>query len=215
MNVSPPSPENPRTTPGRKPRNVAKPILAGLAALLIIGLIAVVPRLLEETSQGPAAIGGPFTLIDQTGHTVTSANFHGKLMLIYFGYTYCPDACPTTLANVAQAYDKLAPAEQAKVVPIFITVDPERDTVDQMASYVGNFSPALVGLTGTPDQVKAVLQEFRVYARKVDGSDGNYSVDHSSILYLMDRNGKFVTHFVTTATPEQIADGLKKQLAAG
>jgi cytochrome oxidase Cu insertion factor (SCO1/SenC/PrrC family) len=215
MNVSPPSPENPRTTPGRKPRKAAKPILAGLAALLIIGLIAVVPRLLEEVSHGPPAIGGPFTLIDQTGHTVTSGNFHGKLMLIYFGYTYCPDACPTTLANVAQAYDKLAPAEQAKVVPIFITVDPERDTVDQMASYVGNFSPALVGLTGTPDQLKPVLQEFRVYASKVDGSDGNYSVDHSSILYLMDRNGKFVTHFDSTATPQQIADGVKKQLAAG
>jgi protein SCO1/2 len=188
-------------------------ILAGLAALLVVLAIAVVPRYLETASQG-VAIGGPFSLIDQHGHTVSDADFRGKLMLIYFGYTFCPDVCPTTLGNVAQAYDLLSPEEQAQVVPIFITVDPERDTVDQIAQYVDAFSPALVGLTGSPDQIAPVIKEFRVYARKVESKDGNYSVDHSSILYVMGKDGKFVAHFTGEVPPQDIAAGLKKQLAS-
>lgn len=187
-------------------------ILAGLAALVVVALVGIVPRFLEEAPTGPA-IGGPFTLIDQNGRTVTDKDFQGKVMLIYFGYTFCPDVCPTTLGNVAQAYDMLTPAEQQQVVPIFITVDPERDTVDQLAQYVDAFSPAFVGLTGSPDQMAPVLREFRVYARKVESQDANYSVDHSSILYVMGKKGKYATHFTGEASPKEIAAGLKKLLA--
>jgi protein SCO1/2 len=188
-------------------------ILAGLAALLVIILIAVVPRFLETAPDGPA-IGGHFSLIDQNGRTVSDADFRGKLMLIYFGYTFCPDVCPTTLGNIAQAYDLLSPNEQSQVVPIFITVDPERDTVDQIAQYVDAFSPAFVGLTGSPEQITPVLKEFRVYARKVETKDANYSVDHSSILYVMGKDGKYAAHFTGEAGPKDIAAGLKKQLAS-
>jgi protein SCO1/2 len=187
-------------------------ILASLAALLVIVIIAVVPRFLERTPDG-VVIGGPFSLIDQSGRAVTDANFRGKLMLIYFGYTFCPDVCPTTLGNVAQAYDLLSAKDQAQVVPIFITVDPERDTVDQMAQYVDAFSPAFVGLTGSPDQIAPVLKAFRVYARKVESKDANYSVDHSSILYVMGKDGKYLSHFTGETAPQEIADGLTKALA--
>lgn len=188
-------------------------IAAGVAAVVVVLMIALVPRLAEVAPEGPS-IGGPFTLVDQTGRTVSTADFRGKLMLIYFGYTFCPDVCPTTLGNVAQAYDQLPPADQAQLVPIFITVDPERDTVDQMAQYVDAFSPALVGLTGSPDQVASVLKEFRVYARKADGKDGNYSVDHSSILYIMGKDGKYAAHLTGDATPKEIVAAVKKLLAS-
>ncbi len=187
-------------------------LLAGLAALVAIAAFAVVPRILETAPEGPA-IGGSFSLIDHNGRSVTDADFRGKVMLIYFGYTFCPDVCPTTLGNVAQAFDLLTPEEQAQVVPMFITVDPERDTVDQIAQYVDAFSPAFVGLTGSPEQIAPVLKSFRVYARKVETKDGNYSVDHSSILYVMDKKGRYASHFVGEASPKDIAAGLKKQLA--
>ncbi|MTJ82299.1 MAG: SCO family protein [Telmatospirillum sp.] len=184
-------------------------LLAGLAALLVVIAIAVVPRFLETAPEGPS-IGGPFSLIDHTGRSVTDADYRGKVMLIYFGYTFCPDVCPTTLGTVTQAYDLLSPEDQARVVPIFITVDPERDTVDQIAQYVGSFSPAVVGLTGSPEQIEPVMKEFRVYARKADTEDGNYSVDHSSILYLMDAKGRYAMHFPGDVNPKDLAAGLRK-----
>lgn len=187
-------------------------ILAGFAALVVVAAIGLAPRLLEQAPAGPS-IGGPFSLIDQNGRTVTDKDFRGRVMLIYFGYTFCPDVCPTTLGNVAQAYDMLSPQEQAQVVPMFITVDPERDTVDQIAQYVDAFSPAFVGLTGSPDQIEPVLKSFRVYARKVESQDANYSVDHSSILYVMGKDGKYASHFTGEASPKDIAAGLKKLLA--
>jgi protein SCO1/2 len=187
-------------------------LLAGLAAVLVIVVFAVLPRIADGPPQG-TAIGGPFSLIDHTGRSVTDADYRGKIMMIYFGYTFCPDVCPTTLGNMAQAFDLLTPEEQAQVVPIFITVDPERDTVDQIAQYVDAFSPAFVGLTGSPEQVAPVLKEFRVYAHKVDTSDGNYSVDHSSIIYVMDKKGRYATHFSGEVAPKDIAAGLKKHLA--
>ncbi len=195
-----------------KPTRSTAGLVAVLAGVVALVLIAVVPRLLQTGGQAPA-IGGPFALTDQSGRPVTDASYRGKLMLIYFGYTFCPDVCPTALGNVAQAYDRLSPAEQAQVVPIFITVDPDRDTVGQMAQYVTNFSPALVGLTGSPEQIKPVLREFRVYARKVEASGGSYTMDHSSVLYLMDRSGKYLSHFDGSASADQIAAGLKKYLA--
>jgi protein SCO1/2 len=185
---------------------------AALVALIVVLIIAIAPRFFESGGTS-APIGGPFRLVDQEGRTVADTDFRGRLMLIYFGYTFCPDVCPTTLATMAQAYDGLTPDEQKQVALIFITVDPERDTVDQMADYVQNFSPALIGLTGTPEQIANVLQEFRVYARKAEGNGGNYSVDHSSIIYLINRDGKFAAYFSGDTKAADLVAGIKARLA--
>ena len=147
------------------------------------------------SSMAPA-IGGPFTLVDQTGKTVTEADFRGKWMLIYFGYTYCPDVCPTALTTMVDALDQLG--DKAKnVVPVFVTIDPERDTPGHLADYVAAFSPQMVGLTGAPQQIAAAAKAYRVYYAKAkdSGSSSAYLMDHSSIVYLVDPEGKFRQHF--------------------
>ena len=169
-----------------------------------------VPRLLQLAPQ-PAPIGGPFTLTNQAGRTVGDADFRGKLMLVYFGYSYCPDVCPTTLNQMMRAYASLPPEQQAEIAPIFVTVDPERDTVSQMDQYVTSFSPALIGLTGTPEQVAAIERGYHVYARK-SGSGETYLMDHSSIIYLMGKDGRFLRHFDGDAKDQVIADGLRQAL---
>jgi protein SCO1 len=157
-----------------------------------------------------AGMGGPFALIDQNGRHVTDADFRGKFMLIYFGYTYCPDACPTTLFAIGQAMVRLTPDERKRVAPIFITVDPERDTQKVLADYVASFSPDLVGLTGPAEAVQAVEREYHVYAKKRLEADGSYSMDHSSIIYLIDGAGRFRASLTADSTDAQIADGLRK-----
>jgi len=171
-----------------------------------------VPRLLQFAPQ-PAPIGGPFTLTDQSGRTADDNDFRGKLMLVYFGYTYCPDVCPTTLNRMMHAYAGLSAEQQAQIAPIFVTVDPERDTISLMNQYVESFSPALIGLTGTPEQVAAVERGYHVYARK-SGSGEDYTMDHSSITYLMGKDGRFLRHFNGDATEQEIADGLKQAMRA-
>ena len=169
------------------------------------------PRLLHLVPQ-PAPIGGPFTLTDQQGRTVDDNDFRGKLMMVYFGYSFCPDVCPTTLNEMMRVYAGLTPEQQAQIAPIFISVDPERDTVAQMAQYVASFSPALIGLTGSRDQIEAAERGYHVYARKSGGGD-NYTMDHSSIIYLMGKDGRFLRHFNGDAPAQEITDGLKDALA--
>jgi protein SCO1/2 len=136
------------------------------------------------------SLGGPFELTDQTGKPVTQADFRGKWLLVYFGYTTCPDVCPTELQSIAQALDKLGP-KAAQVVPIFITIDPERDTPAVLADYVRQFSDRMVGLTGSPAQIATVAREFRVYYAKVPPKAGEtYLMDHSSFVYLLDADGR-------------------------
>jgi cytochrome oxidase Cu insertion factor (SCO1/SenC/PrrC family) len=147
------------------------------------------------------------------GAPVDQSILRGKWTAVYFGYTFCPDVCPTTLNEVMKVYDGLSPDQQAKLAPIFITVDPARDTVEQMNQYVTSFSPALIGLTGSPEQIAAAEKGYHVYARKA-GSEPNYTMDHTSILYLMDRNGKFLRHFNGDAPAQEIADGLKAALGS-
>jgi protein SCO1/2 len=195
----------------KTPRGVMA-AMAGLSALIVVLLIAVVPRLLQGGGSGEALIGGPFALIDQDGRTVSDADFRGRFMLIYFGYTFCPDVCPTTLATMAQAYDSLPPDERRKLALIFITVDPERDTADQIGQYVENFSPDLIGLTGSPEQIRKVLAEYRVYARKGEDDGGNYAVNHSSIVYLMGPDGKYLNHFPGTTSATDLAAGISRRL---
>jgi protein SCO1/2 len=162
---------------------------------------------------GQPTIGGPFSLVDQNGRTVTNETFKGKPTLIYFGYTFCPDVCPTSLLLMETAIDKLGPDAAKKVNLVFITIDPERDTQKLIKDYVGNFGPTYIGLTGTPEQVAAAARAYRVYFQKVPGKDGApYLMDHSSIVYLLDRNGRFVTHFTHEAKAEAIAAGVEKLL---
>lgn len=166
------------------------PSLLGLLALAVIGMAG---WLWLAAPSGAAAIGGPFNLTDDMGHNVTERSYRGKWMLVYFGYTHCPDACPTTLSAIADALHDLDPKEQAGLVPLFITVDPWRDTPAIMQGYVHAFDPRIIGLTGTPAQIAQVEKEYRVYAAKHPLAHGDYAMDHSSIIYVMSPAGRFVT----------------------
>ncbi|WP_296395622.1 SCO family protein [Reyranella sp.] len=158
-------------------------------------------------------IGGPFALTDQDGRTVTSDSLKGKPTLIYFGFTFCPDVCPTSLLLMETAVERLGPDAAKKVNLVFITIDPERDTPALLKGYVTNFGPTYIGLTGTPQQIADVARAYRVYYQKVPGKDGGpYLMDHSSIVYLLDRNGRFVTHFTHDAKAEQIANTVGRLL---
>jgi protein SCO1/2 len=164
-------------------------------------------------SSGIARIGGPFQLVDHNGQTRNDSEFRGRLMLIYFGYTFCPDACPTALQVMSVALNQIG--DRAKEVqPIFITIDPERDTVARMKDYVRNFHPGLVGLTGTAQQVAKAAKAFRVYYVKAGdaGSKADYLMDHSSIVYLMDRKGRYLTHFTHNNAPEDLVREIRKHL---
>jgi cytochrome oxidase Cu insertion factor (SCO1/SenC/PrrC family) len=193
-------------------------LVLGLVALAVAVGVAARYFLVERSgssliSTGTALIGGPFTLTDQNGQTRSDAEFRGELMLVYFGYTYCPDVCPTELQAISDAMDKLGD-KAAKVQPIFITVDPARDTVAVMKDYVSHFYPRLIGLTGTPAQIDAAKRAYRVYAQKVPAKDGgnDYLMDHSGLVYLMSRDGKYLTHFTPQTTPEQMARTIGKYL---
>lgn len=185
--------------------------LAGLALLATGGLSGSATPGTPVRSTGTALIGGPFTLVDHTGRTVTEADFRGRHMLIYFGFTHCPDVCPTALQIMSVALDQLAETKgaeaAAQVVPVFITVDPERDDVAAMAAYVGHFGDRFVGLTGTPAQIEAATGAFKVYARKVEdpNSAGGYTMDHSSVVYLMGPDGAFLANFTHETDPARMA----------
>jgi cytochrome oxidase Cu insertion factor (SCO1/SenC/PrrC family) len=159
---------------------------------------------------GGAAIGGPFTLIDQDGKTRRDSDFRGELMLVYFGYTYCPDVCPTELQTMVDALERLG--DRAKEVqPIFITVDPERDTPEHLKSYVAAFDPRLVGLTGTKEQIAEAARAYKVYYKAAKQANGEYLVDHSSFVFLMDREGRYAAHFGPNTTAEQMAATIQKR----
>ncbi len=159
------------------------------------------------------AIGGPFQLVDHNGRAVTQADFAGKFMLIFFGFTHCPDVCPTELQVMANAMDVLG-TDGANVVPVFISVDPERDTPAQIKDYVAAFHPKLVGLTGTPEQIAAVAKTFKVYFAKQPsaGAADEYQVDHTAFVYLMGPDGNLRSMFRGAASAEAIAVEIRNQL---
>jgi protein SCO1/2 len=191
----------------------------GIAIALAVGLVVralwVDPRTgggREATATGAALIGGPFELTDQDGKRVGDQQFRGKLMLVYFGYTFCPDICPTTVLDMSQAMDLLGPAAE-QVQPIFITVDPERDTPAELKKFLSNFHPRTVGLTGTAAEIQAAAKAYRVYYARAKGSaERDYLMDHMSIVYLMDRQGKYLTHFTMKDHGEEMAAAIKKFL---
>jgi protein SCO1/2 len=187
------------------------------AALLLSSALAIGIVLIRTPNPGPyivtgkPLIGGPFTLTDHTGRRVTEKDFLGKLSLVFFGYTYCPDVCPAELQVMSAAIDELG-ANMKKVTPIFVTIDPERDTVEQMNSYVSNFHEQLIGLTGTLQEIKAVTSAYKIFYKKVtdDPSNTEYVMDHSSIVYLMSPKGEYLTHFSYGTGVEKMAKGIAK-----
>ncbi len=170
------------------------------------------------SSSGTALVGGPFELIDQTGAVRRDGEFRGQFMLVYFGYTYCPDVCPVSLTNMSTAIDMLGDSDPSladQVTPIFITVDPDRDDTAALAAYAEHFHPRLVALTGDMDQISAAAKAYRVYFAKVeDDSASDYLVDHSAIIYLMGSDGAYISHFPHNATPEEIVSGLRRRLTS-
>jgi len=158
-----------------------------------------------------AAVGGHFSLVDGQGQTVTDRTFRGKYMLVYFGYTHCPDVCPTTLSDIAAALKQLGP-RAARIVPVFITVDPARDTPAVMAHYTALFSPRIVGLTGSAAQIAAVAGKYHVYfARHATGpGPDDYSMDHSSVLYLMGPDGRFVAPIAADSSVRDLTESLTR-----
>ncbi len=189
---------------------LAAVILAGLA----VGGLAALTMLPSSTtrpggtSTGKAAVGGSFELTSQDGKRVSDKDFRGKLMLVYFGYTFCPDVCPAGLQVISAALDKLGPKAD-EVTPVFISLDPERDTPAKLKEYLASFSPRLVGLTGTPEDIAKVAREYRAYYKKVPDPKhpADYTVDHTSIIYIMGRDGNFVSH-ATHATNVDALTGL-------
>ena len=192
-------------------------------ALCGLGLIVILGLLVRELAGSPTPpqpkvdIGGAFSLVNQDGQNVTEADFADKPMLVFFGFTYCPDVCPLSLDLLGAALDKLAetaPEKAARLQPVFISVDPARDTPAQMKDYLSYFHPSLTGLTGSREQIDAVKKAFRVYAARAKDTDanGHYNVDHSSLFYLMDGNNRYMAHFTHNMTAAQLAAELAAKL---
>ena len=195
-------------------RTVARPlvIVTAFATSLLLGLLIMLWALGGVRGVPvPAAIGGPFQLTDQSGTTVTDKSLQGRPSLIFFGFTHCPDVCPTSLFEISEVLRAMG-KDADRVNAYYISVDPERDSAAAMKDYLSSFDPRLKGLTGNPEQIAKVLSQYRVYAKKVPLKDGDYTMDHTALIYLMDRDGKFVAPFNLNRTPEEAAADLKRYL---
>jgi cytochrome oxidase Cu insertion factor (SCO1/SenC/PrrC family) len=188
-----------------------------VASLFGFGLAAAAEQpsaaqMMDDLMYGRGSVGGPFTLTDQTGKQRSDTEFRGKLMIVYFGYTLCPDVCPTDLMAITQALDALGPAAEG-VQPVFITIDPERDT-NVLADYVSSFHHSLVGLTGSPDEIRTVANCYKAFYVKVQGErSGEYSIDHAGIIYLMGRSGEYLGFMPPQTNPDRLTEVLRKNLA--
>ena len=198
------------------------PVYIAVVAAVLLAVAAAIwwqrPAPAPEGNLSGTPIGGPFALVDASGHPVTDRSYAGKWRLMYFGYTYCPDICPTDTANMAEAlrlFGHEHPQASARLAPLFVTVDPERDTPAVLAEFTGHFHPAIIGLTGTPQQVADMLKTYRIFAQKVPGAtEGSYSVDHLGVFYLMDPENRPVAFLASqTATPRALADMLARYVA--
>jgi len=184
-------------------------------AILALGLVALVGAAYFILASGGqqargSAIGGPFTLTDQNGARVTDATYRGAPSIVFFGYTHCPDVCPTTLFDMSEILKRL-PADK-RVSALFVTVDPERDTPAALKEYLSSFDPRISGLSGTREEIDATLKAYRVYAKKQPQENGEYSMDHSAIVYLMDKQGRFVTALNLQSPPEAAAKEIQRYL---
>jgi len=195
-----------------------RPIFSDLGRAIPFGIAVATALVLSQplvpAANSPVTIGGPFTLTSPDGATVTEQTYRGKWLLVYFGFTSCPDSCPTALLEISAALEKLGP-DADKLQPLFITVDPQRDTPAVMGNYTQSIDPRIVGLTGTPQQIAAATQEYGVYyePRKSGPGAGDYVMDHSTYLYLMDTEGEFVRGFDANASGERIAEAVRGAMA--
>lgn len=189
-----------------------------IVAASISGAVTVVAEpqpsaaeMMDDLMYGRGPIGGPFTLIDQYGKIRSDDEFRGELMIVYFGYTFCPDVCPTDLMAITQALDALG-SKAKGIQPIFITIDPERDT-EVLAEYIKAFYPSFIGLTGSPDTIRQVAHSYKAYYRKAkDKRSGDYSIDHSGVIYLMGRNGEYLGFVPPQTAPDRLIEILRKYL---
>jgi protein SCO1/2 len=193
-----------------RPRAHGPPILFSITIAVALSICQ--PLVRADTA--PVTVGGPFTLMAPDGTTVTDKTYHGKWLLVFFGYTSCPDICPTTLYEIAAVIEELGP-DATKLQPIFITVDPERDTPEVMGKYTGSFHPRIVGLTGSPQQIAEVVREYGAHsaAHKTGAGAEDYAVNHSTYIYIMDRQGKFVRGLDFDTPTGRIVDTLRKIMA--
>ena len=186
-------------------------IIAAFVAGLVLCLSVVL--LVAQRGSVPvpqaSAVGGQFKLIDQNGRTVTEQDMKGKPFLVFFGFTHCPDVCPTALFDISEVFRRLGP-DADRAAALFITVDPERDTPEVIKNYLSSFDPHLRGLTGEQAAVDGVIKAYRAYAKKVPNPDGSYSMDHTALVYLMDKEGRFVTPFNLKRRPEDSAADLRR-----
>ncbi|TGD99108.1 SCO family protein [Methylobacterium nonmethylotrophicum] len=170
-------------------RRAAIPLLVFVLGLAVLGLAA--SLMLGRPATGTSAVGGPFTLVNQDGRTVTDHDFNGRTHLVFFGFTRCPDICPTTLQQISDVLAALGPKGR-DVQALFISVDPERDDPAALKAYLSSFDPRIVGLTGSPEAVAAAVKAYRAYSRKVPLKDGDYTMEHTALVYIMDGRGNFV-----------------------
>ena len=207
-----PPPANPRGPP----RFAVVAIV--FAALLVVAAGVLLALAIRETPRGAtgtalaSAIGGPFRLIDQNGKPVSETDLKGKWQLVFFGYTHCPDACPTALNEIALALDQLG-EKRGEVEIVFITVDPDRDTPEVMKSYVQSFDAPIIALTGSPDAVAQAAKAYRVFYAKHPRADGDYDMDHSAVIYVMNPEGRFTATFTPDSTADAIAQRLQKLIS--
>ena len=195
-------------------RTAARPlvIVTAFTASLLVGLLVMLWALGGVRGvTAPAAIGGPFQLTDQSGQVVTEKSLQGRPTLIFFGFTHCPDVCPTALFEISELLHAMG-NDADRVNAYFVSVDPERDSKEAIKDYLSSFDPHLKGLTGDPEAIAKVLSAYRVYAKKVPLKDGDYTMDHTALTYLMDRDGKFAAPFNLDRPPEVAAAELKKYL---
>jgi cytochrome oxidase Cu insertion factor (SCO1/SenC/PrrC family) len=168
--------------------------------------------MMDDLMYGRGTVGGPFTLTDHMGRTRSDSEFRGQLMIVYFGYTFCPDVCPADLMAITQALDALGPSAKS-IQPIFITVDPERDS-KVLAEYVRAFHMSLIGLTGSPEEIRKIANAYKAFYAKVPGErDGDYAIDHTGVIYLMGRDGEYLGFMPPQTAPEKLTEVLRKYLA--
>jgi len=188
---------------------VLSAFLAGLVVFFMVFLFAT--GQFRSGAPSASAIGGPFSLTDQDGKPITEQDLKGEPLLVFFGYTHCPDICPTTLFEISEVLRAMGP-DAARVHALYITVDPERDTPAVMKDYLSSFDPHLRGATGDRKAIEAAEKAYRVFAQKVPAANGDYSMDHTALVYLMDKQGRFVAPFSLKRRPEEAAADLRKYL---
>lgn len=202
---------SPDARTARPLRRLILPLIALFVGVMALATAAVLTLAPATRSTGTASVGGPFTLTSQDGRTVTDRNYLGAPHLVFFGFTHCPDVCPTKLFEISEVLRAMGDKGRA-IRALFITVDPERDTPEAMKSYLSSFDPRIVGLTGDPASIEAAIRAYRGFARKVPLKDGDYTMEHTSLVYLMDKDGRFVGAFNLDRPPEAAAQELLRQL---